>query len=255
MLSMIEKYAISVFCGTPTLLSVMADFKRENLGNTLRHICISGECMDKERGLKIANSFPTSRIYHVYGLTEASPRVSCLPPECFMQYPDCVGVPLKSVSVRLRDENGAMVDSDKEGKLWVRGANVMLGYYNDPPKTAEVLQDGWLCTGDIAVLNEEGFLKIKGRRDNLIIKAGMNVYPAEIEASLFTDARVREVMAYGFDSRHGMQIGIKISGDFLSVEEVRELCKEKLPLYQMPTKIELVDKLQRNGSGKIIREI
>lgn len=121
-------------------------------------------------------------------------------------------------------------------------------------KTAEILQDGWLCTGDIAVINEAGLLKIKGRRDGLIIKAGMNIYPAEIEAALRADPRTWEVMAYGFTDRWNVQIGLKIAGNFSSVEEVRQMCAERLPAYERPTQIEMVRELPKNGSGKMIRE-
>lgn len=129
----------------------------------------------------------------------------------------------------------------------------MLGYYAEKEKTQKVLKDGWLCTGDIACIGDSGFLKIKGRNDDLIIKAGMNIYPAEVEYELKRDSRVKEVLVYGFDTISGKQIGMKIVGDFLSVDEVRKLCIEHLPLFQIPQVIELVDELPKNGSGKIIR--
>ena len=129
----------------------------------------------------------------------------------------------------------------------------MLGYYNAPQKTKEVLCDGWFCTGDVAEINDAGFLKIKGRNDHMIIKSGMNIYPAEIESALKTDPRVREVIAYGFKTAYGTQIGIKISGDFVSADEIKQLCAETLPAFQVPSRIELVKELRKNGSGKIVR--
>ena len=98
-----------------------------------------------------------------------------------------------------------------------------------------------------------GLLKIKGRSDGLIIKSGMNIYPAEIEAALKTDPRVKEVLAYGIESKHGMQIGLKIAGDFNSVSEVKKLCSECLPYFQIPNHIEIMPEISKNGSGKIIR--
>lgn len=129
----------------------------------------------------------------------------------------------------------------------------MLGYYRDPEKTGKVLKDGWLCTGDIAVINEAGFLKIKGRNDDLIIKAGMNIYPAEIEAALKQDPRVKEVLVYSFRHPFGTQIGLKIAGDFDSVDAVKRFCSQALPSFQVPSAIELLDELPKSGSGKIIR--
>ena len=252
-LELIRENAITAFCGTPTLLSVMARFKRDSYTDTLRHICVSGECMGAEVGERIADAFPQCAIYHIYGLTEACPRVSYLPPEYFRAYPDCVGVPLRSVSVKILDPQGKPCGENEAGILYVKGDNVMLGYYRQPEKTREILRDGWLCTGDVALINSAGFLKIKGRNDDLIIRSGMNIYPAEIEAVLKQDPRVREVLAYGFRNQLSTQIGLKVVGDFASVDEVKQLCLRLLPPYQHPSAIELLEELPKNGSGKVIR--
>lgn len=253
MLELISNYSITVFCGTPTLLTLMARFKSNEQANTLKHICISGECMDGKTGMKIAKAFDGAEIYHIYGLTEASPRVSYLPPELFSKYPHCVGIPLKSVSVKILDNNGNPLPKGQSGMLWVSGENIMLGYYGEPEMTDSILQDGWLCTGDIALINEAGLLEIKGRNDHLIIKAGMNIYPAEIESAIKYDSRVKEVLVYGLEDKYGTQIGMKIAGDFSCVREVLQLCVKSMPLFQVPSYIEIVDELPKNGSGKVIR--
>lgn len=253
MLTLIKEHRITAFCGTPTLLSVMARFNRSDATETLRHICISGECMRSDAGTKIRLAFPTCSIYHVYGLTEACPRVSYLPPKYFSIYPDCVGIPLKSVSVKILNDRGIPCRKNEEGILYVKGNSIMLGYYGEPEKTRNILKDGWLCTGDIAVTNSAGFLKILGRRDDLIIKSGMNIYPAEVEGVLKQDSRVKEVLVYGFHTPFGTQIGMKLVGNFSSTKEVRQLCMSVLPSFQVPAVIDLVDKLPKNGSGKTIR--
>lgn len=253
MLELIKKHRISAFCGTPTLLSIMARFNRATAAQTLRHICISGECMGKEVGKRISAAFPKCKIYHLYGLTEASPRVSYLPPELFRDHSDCVGIPLKSISVKIVNRYGKRCRKNEEGLLYVKGNNVMLGYYQDVEKTRRVLSEGWLCTGDIALINDAGLLKIKGRNDDLIIKSGMNIYPAEIEGALKQDPRVKEVLIYGFDNPLGTQIGMKLVGDFACVEEAKQLCQTLLPSFQIPSVIELLDELPQNGSGKVIR--
>lgn len=253
LLELVKEYDITALCGTPTLIGMVAMLQRGKEPCTLKHICISGECMDKETGMRIQRAFPQSSIYHVYGLTEASPRVSYLPPHLFAENADSVGVPLASVEVKVKNDNGEEVSAGKEGVLWVKGDNVMLGYYRDRKKTEAVLQNGWLCTGDLAILDANGLLRIKGRRDDLIIKAGMNIYPAEIEAALKADSRVREVLAYGYQTRHGVQIGVKIVCDLSSPEEVKKMCVERLPAFAVPTRIDMVDALPKNGSGKLIR--
>ncbi len=245
---------VTVFCGTPTLLNMMARLKRDNQGDTLRHITISGECMSAETAQNIRAAFPNAAIYHVYGLTEACPRVSFMPPENFDIFPDKVGMPLQSVQVRILDKKGRKVLNGKSGLLWVRGKNVMEGYYDQPELTAKVLQNGWLCTGDIAVLDDNGYLKILGRSDELIIRAGVNIYPQELETALKKDDRTKDVLVYGLRDKKGhVQIGMKISGAYENVAQVREVCREVLPSFQVPSVIELVEELPKNGSGKLVR--
>lgn len=253
-LKLLKEYQITAFCGTPTLLSMMARFKRNQKDDFLKHICISGECMSFDTGKQIAEAFSKANIYHIYGLTEACPRVSYLPPEMFEKYADCVGVPLRSVALKIISPEGHPAQVNEIGTLWVKGDNVMAGYYNNSEKTSEVIKDGWLCTGDLALFNEVGLLKIKGRNDDLIIKAGMNIYPQEIEDALKLDPRVREVYVCGNnDEKLGTQIILNIVGDFSDVSEIKELCRSHLPTYQVPTRINLLDEISKNGSGKIIR--
>lgn len=255
-MDIINRCAITVYGGTPTQLSILSRYNHKYSGCILRTLCISGECMSKETAEKIMAGFMSvCNIYHVYGLTEASPRISYLPPEMFYKYPDCVGIPLESVKIKILNAEGKETAIGEEGILWVKGDNIMAGYYNSPKETERVLRDGWLCTKDIAVITPEGLLKIKGRSDDLIIRAGMNIYPAEIENTLKRDGRVREALVYKVETTHmGTQIGLKIVGDFRSIDEVKQLCGKLLPKYQMPMVMEILDELPKNGSGKVIRK-
>lgn len=254
LLDIIDEKGISVFGGSPTMLDMLVRVKRKDEGKSIRKICISGEKMSLETGRKIADAFSSADIYVGYGLTEASPRVSYLHPEKFYNHCDTVGEALDSIELKIINEYGKEAVQGEEGTLWVKGGNIMMGYYNNPKLTASVLKDNWLCTGDIAFITEEGLLKIKGRKDGLIIRAGMNIYPQEIEEEIKKDKRVREVIVYGEKDRYGiMQIKMNISGSFSGVDEVKKMCIEKLPGYQVPMIIELMDELPKNASGKIIR--
>lgn len=249
---LLRESGATVVCGTPTLLSLAARFLR-GPQQKLRAVCVSGECMDARTGLRLAEAFPAADIYHVYGLTEAGPRVSYLPPALFRDHPDSVGIPLRTAAVQIRRRDGRPAAPGEIGSLYVRGRSIMLGYYGAPEATDAVLQNGWLYTGDAALLDENGLLYIKGREDDMINKAGMNIYPQELESALLADPRVREVTAYGFRSPSGVQIGLKLAGDFGSVREVRALCRDVLPAYAMPAKIECLPELDKNGSGKLKR--
>lgn len=254
LVTMLKEHKITAFCGTPTLLALMARFRRQSDTVFLKHIGISGECMGKEIGALIAKAFSEAEIYHVYGLTEACPRVAYLPPILFSEHSDCVGIPLKSVSLKVVTAEGKSAKTNEVGMLWVKGKNIMAGYYDDPEKTKEVLKNGWLCTGDLALFNEKGLLKIKGRADDLIIKAGMNIYPQEIERALRVDPRVKELSVYGAkDEKRGVQIVLNIAGDFSDYDEIYRLCKTYLPDYEIPNQINWLESLPKTASGKVLR--
>ena len=255
LLALMKERNITAFGSTPTVLRTLARFARAQGAPALKHLVISGECMSENVARDIRSAFPQTNIYHVYGLTEASPRVAFLPPNMFDEFPGYVGQPLKSVQIQIRGVDGMQVPTGSEGMLWVRGKNVMQGYYKNLAKTRAALQKGWLFTGDIAVIDHNGWLKIKGRCDDLIIRSGMNIYPAEIEGELKQDSRIHDVLVYKVENeKMGTQIALKISGEFNDEREVREMCNTLLAPYQMPSLIELVESLPHNGSGKTVRK-
>lgn len=251
MLRLIEKEKITALCATPTVFSVISRMAGKYDVSSVKALCVSGEKLSGAVAESIDKAFGGAEKYHVYGLTEASPRVSCLPPELFLKKHDSVGFPLRSVSVKIISESGLPVSVGETGVLWVRGDNVMLGYFDEPEQSARVLRDGWLCTGDAAYMDNDGMLYIKGRSDDLIIRAGMNIYPAEIEGVVEKDSRVKEVVVFPMYFNDGAcEIGMKIAGDFCDVSEVRQMCINLLPLYAVPVQIELVDALEKTPTGK-----
>ena len=252
----IEGYRVTVFAGTPTMFSLMIKVAKKPIKNSsLRVICVSGECLGEQLGRYLSMYLPHVDIYHVYGLTEASPRVSWLPPELFRRNPESVGYLLNSLQMKIIDSNGEVAKTNELGVLWIRGTNVTNGYFNNQQQTKNVIKDGWLCTGDIAYVDDKGLLYIKGRSDELIIRAGMNIYPQEIESKIKQDTRVANVLVYGYkDAILGDQIGMEIVGDFANVDEVKRMCKELLPIFQIPTRIKIVEKIAQNCSGKVVRK-
>lgn len=241
----LSKEKITVFCATPTVCYQLADIcsrKAEEIN--IRKIAISGECMTKIVANKLLNTFQDSELFNVYGLTEASPRVSYLSPDLFNKNPESVGVALDSVKLKIVDD-----------ELYVSGDNVMKGYYEDPELTKKIMQEGWLKTGDMASFDSEGLLYVKGRKDNLIIRAGINIYPQEIENALLQDENIKNVIAYRIKNDiSGDKIGLKVETDIIKESEIFKICKQKLPNYQLPDIIECVDELPKNVNGKLIRK-
>ena len=234
---------VSVLCGTPTLLYYLSRLNIRTADKlVLKAMAISGECMTNAVAQTIRNAFLHTEIYNVYGLTEASPRVSFLPPEQFDLFPLSIGYLLPSVEGKVQN-----------GELLIRGKSIMRGYYDDETTTKRVLTDGWLHTGDIVVKDSEGRLYIKGRKDNLIIRAGMNIYPQEIENAVKSESSIIEVLVYGIkDAVVGEKIMMKVV-TALSRQEVFQICQRVLPKYELPDSIEIVNELPRNASGKVVR--
>ena len=149
---------------TPTMFSVLLDSYSHYDDLKLKHIIFGDEYIGEETAKKFRETFNNANIYNVYGKPETSFCISVLPPEYFDKYHDCVGAPLESISIKILNDKEKSVLDGEYGTLWVRGDSIMRGYYNDKEKTQTILKNGWFCTGDIAMVTSEGWLKIKGRK-------------------------------------------------------------------------------------------
>lgn len=243
LIDVIWKKKIDVMCGTPTLFYHVCHFaKRQKEPLPLSIVACSGECMTDTVAKELRACLPETQIYNVYGLTEASPRISYLPPELYDKHPTSVGIFLDSVTGKIEN-----------GELLVKGKNVMKGYYNDPDHTLNTIQDDWLHTGDCTELID-GLLYIKGRKDNLIIRGGMNIYPQEIESAVKKDKRINEAYVFGAkDEKVGQRIHLQVESNGCSNKDIFDICVELLSSYQIPDCIEVVENITRNASGKLIR--
>ena len=254
----LEEQEITVLCATPTLLHCLCRAAlRKNKRPPLRHIAVSGECMTQTTAALIRQALPGAAVYHVYGLTEAGPRVSYLPPSLFKEHPLSVGRPLDSVELRVvRPGEETPCAEGEEGDIQVRGPSVMRRYYRDEAATRRALSGGWLRTGDVGRL-EGGLLYLRGRRDGMIIRAGVNIYPQEIEGLMLEQEEVEDVLAMGTDRQTGGQ-GIRLLVQPARPEtgqaELLAICRKCLPPHLMPDVIEVVDTIPRNQSGKKIRK-
>lgn len=253
---MIERN-ITVFGGTPTILyHLCRSVSVRKVTLPLQKIIVSGECMTDLTAAMIINTLPDSEVYHVYGLTEASPRVAYLPPDLFRQYPLAVGVPLRSVEVKIVDTNGEQVPQGTYGLIMVKGPNVMKGYYRNETDTDRALCGGWLNTNDIGYIGSNGLLFVKGRADGMIIRAGLNVYPQEIENKLLQDPDISDAIVMGIKDRKGgdrIHVGVVPANRSMTAEDVYHICQKSLPGYLMPDYIELMESIPQNSSGKKIR--
>lgn len=192
-----------------------------------------------------------------YGLTETSPVVSMNPLD-LESYNGTIGLPLPSTDVEIRDEDGNLVEIGQPGELWVKGPQVMKGYLNRPKETAEVLKDdGWLATGDMATIDEEGYLRIVDRKKDMILVSGFNVYPNEIEDVVALHPGVLEVAAIGEpDEVKGEVVKVVVvkKDSTLTEEDVIKHTREHLTGYKVPKVVEFREELPKSNVGKILRK-
>lgn len=190
-----------------------------------------------------------------YGLTEAAPLVSVNPMDGTGRL-GTVGLPAPSTDVRIVDEMGNVVGTDQVGEIQVKGPQVMKGYYNRPEETAKVLVDGWLKTGDIGKINDDGFLSIVDRKKDMILVSGFNVYPNEIEDVVAAHPKVLEVAAIGVPSKKSTEV-VKIfvvkKDNSLTEKEIIQYCRENLTGYKVPKEVEFRKDLPKSNVGKILR--
>lgn len=254
----LEEDEITVLCATPTLLHCLCKAAmRRNKRLALRHIAVSGECMTHTTADLIQRALPHAEVYHVYGLTEAGPRVSCLSPSLFKTHPLSVGRPLDTVRLRVvRPGEEVECAEGEDGDVQVRGPSVMRQYYRDAKATGRAFSGGWLNTGDVGRL-EGGLLYLRGRRDGMMIRAGVNIYPQQIEGPLLEREEVEDVLAVGADREaggQGIRLLIQPARPGAGQAQMLAVCRKCLPPHLMPDFIEVVDVIPRNQSGKKIRK-
>jgi long-chain acyl-CoA synthetase len=196
-----------------------------------------------------------TRLLEGYGLTECAPLVTISPYNA-SAYDGSIGLPAPSTDVKIVREDGTDADLGESGEMWVKGPQVMRGYYNCPEATAEVLSDGWFATGDIAMMDEKGFFTIVDRKKDMIIVSGFNVYPNEVEEVLAMHEGVLEAAAIGVPhevSGEIVKVFVVKKSDELSEEALIKHCRDNLTNYKVPKLVEFRQELPKTNVGKILR--
>jgi len=254
----IRRDRVTVLEAVPTmysaLLSVADQFPPEATA-TLR-TCVSGGAA---LPLAVLNDFEKAfdaMILEGYGLSETSPAVTFNHPDAERR-PGSIGTPIEGVEVRLVDEEGNQVPTGAPGEIQVKGPNVMKGYWNLPDATSESIKDGWFSTGDIAVVDADGYYYVVDRKKDLIIRGGYNVYPREVEEALYEHPAVAAVAVIGIPHESlGEEVGAAVvlkPGASATLEELRQFVKGRVAAYKYPRRIWFVDSLPTGPTGKLLR--
>lgn len=254
-LQLIEEYAVTIVMGVPTIHDSIRN--SQNFGNTsLQSVrwfyCGGAPCPHEliqsylERGLPFAQGF---------GMTEASPTVFMTSREDYARKIGSIGKPVMFCEIRVIDEAGRDVPRGEIGELLIKGGNIMHSYWNRPQETEAAFRDGWLLTGDLVTQDEEGFVYIVGRKKDMMISGGENIYPLEVEQVIGQLPAVSEVAVFGVADPKWGEVPVAVisvkAGHELNVEDVKNHCLKRLAKYKVPVKVNFVSALLKNATGKI----
>ena len=261
-LETISQEKVTVISGAPAMFHFLLNLPgKEKYDPRSVTKCTTGaSILPDETKEKLFRFFPNIQgIYDVYGCTECSPNICILKGKDSLRKKESVGPPLPFLEVRIVDDQDQPVPANVVGELTCRGPNVMKGYYKDPEGTAEALRGGWLHTGDLARMDEEGFVYIVDRKKDMIISGGENIYPRELEEVLYRHPKIQDAAVVGIpDPLWGESVRAFVvlrKGATLREEEVVEYCKAHLASYKKPKSVVFVDSLPRNPSGKVLKTV
>ncbi|MDC9580782.1 long-chain-fatty-acid--CoA ligase FadD [Xenorhabdus sp. PR6a] len=253
----LARYRVTALSGVNTLFNAWlnnAEFQKLDF-SSLRLSVGGGMAVQRVVAEKWQN-LTGCHLLEGYGLTECSPLVSANPHN-LTHYSGSIGFPVASTEIKLVGNDGNEVSPDEVGEMWVRGPQVMKGYWNRPDATDEVLKDGWLATGDIANVDEKGFFHIVDRKKDMILVSGFNVYPNEVEEVVSSHPKVLESAAVGVLSENSgetVKVFVVRKDPSLTEDELKTHCRRYLTGYKVPKLIEFRDELPKSNVGKILRK-
>ncbi|MEW5746975.1 MAG: AMP-binding protein [Nitrospirota bacterium] len=248
---------VTVFVAVPIVYTLLS---RKRLPFFFRYLLSLRFCISGAAPLPLCTLEAFERAFRLpllegYGLTEASPVV-CVN-RIAPRKPGTVGLPLPGVAVKVVDDEGVEVSIDTPGELLVKGPNVMKGYFKRADDTAMAIRGEWLCTGDIAVIDKEGYIKIVDRKKDMIIVDGLNVYPSEVEEAALTHAAVSDCAMVGITGEGERELPVMFvtvqKDKALNEKELRSHLMKRIAPYKVPRRIIAVEELPRSATGKVLK--
>jgi long-chain acyl-CoA synthetase len=260
-ISTLQEENITLFFGVPAMYTLLLNLPGidQVQAPELRMLTYGAAPMPYELIKKVKQIFPQAKVQNLYGQTENSPAATTLRDHFALDKIGSVGEPLPGCQVKVVDEEGNEQPPGKVGEIVVKGPHIMKGYLRNPEATSSAIRDGWLYSGDLGRTDEQGLLYIVDRKKDMIIRAGENVYPVEVEEVLFEIPQVLEAAVVGvphevYGELPKAYVVLK-EGQSIASDEVLGFCRERLAKYKVPVEVEFMDALPRNASGKVLKTI
>jgi acyl-CoA synthetase (AMP-forming)/AMP-acid ligase II len=255
----IDTYACTGFAGVPSTYQILIN-KTPFLQQTfpsLRYFTQAGGQLPNRYITMLADTFPQKKVFVMYGATEATARLSYLPPDLVICKMGSIGKGIPGVTLAVLDENGLPVKPGTTGEIAARGDNIMKGYYQDPEGTEAVIKNGWLYTGDLATIDDEGFIFVVGRSKNIIKSGGYRISPNEIENEILSNEKFKGCVVFGIpdDVMGEAVVAVILTPNTVDhsdlKSEVLTHCNRKLPSYKVPKKVFFIEEFPLNSSNKL----
>lgn len=254
----LSKYNFSIITGVNTLFNgLLNNNKFKNLNFSKLKVAFGGGMAVQESVAIKWNEVTGCPLVEGYGLTETSPVVTINPLDGTNKI-GSIGLPIPNTEIKFIDDKNEEVLVGERGEICVKGPQVMAGYWNRKEATDEVIKDGWLMTGDIGVIDKQGFIQIVDRKKEMVLVSGFNVYPNEVERVISSHPKVLEVGVIGVPDKktsEAVKAVIVKKDESLTEEEIKLYCKEKLTNYKCPKHVSFTDELPKSNVGKILRRI
>ena len=250
---------VTGLAGVPSTFMIMLERTkvREFSFPKLRYLTQAGGSLPVKTQKEVVKVFPRSELFIMYGATEAAPRLTYVPPDMLSKKWGSIGRAVDNVEVFVADKYGNKINCNQEGEIVARGSNIMAGYWRDPKGTAKVLRDGLYFTGDLGVMDDDGFIYVVGRKKDIIKSGGFRVSSKEVEEALLATEKISEVAVIGVvDEILGEAIKAYIvprPGMNLCVDMLKKNLKKLLPPFKHPKYFEIIKALPKNQSGKIMK--
>ena len=259
-IELIEREKLRSFGGVPAMVWQVLEspaFKTHDL-SSVKSIGYGGAPAAPELVARIRQEFPDVTSSNGYGLTETSSVTTMNAGPDYQRKPDSVGLPVPICDVKVVDPVGRPVAAGEIGELWIKGPNVIKAYWNKPEATAQTITDGWLHSGDLARIDDEGFVYIVDRAKDMVIRGGENVYSVEVEDALYSHPAIMDAAVIGLPHRVlGEEVGAVVQvkpGSSVTEAELQAHCRERIAAFKVPVRIDIrTEPLPRNANGKIMK--